>query len=329
MVRSILSILLGAFVLFEAGSVQAEERKKIMIGYVAPSALLLIPLLAREVGIFEKHGLDVDAVLMNGSSRLVQSLIAGDFDYVVAGAAPLLRARIDGADPVILAAATNYTSQRIMVRTNAGIRRLQELDGRIVGVSRYGSEGDTFLRTLLRRVGLQPDTDVTIVQSGAGLTTLQALAAGEIQAAAMGSAAAIAAKQIGAVELANGQDRQVFALMGAVATTRRKINRDRPEVVEFMRAYVEGIHFFKTNREASIRIMQKLMGRLPSKTISVLYDEAKDLYQRLPTPAHEAVQAVLDREADPKAGAFEVSDFVDLSFLGEIEQSRFLEQLYQ
>jgi NitT/TauT family transport system substrate-binding protein len=307
----------------------AQERKKIVSAYVAASEQMIIPALAQQTGIFHKHGLDAQIVLVSGSPRNVQSLIAGNFDYTMAGVTPLLRSRMNGADPALLAAIANYSTQKIVVAPQSGIRKLDELRGKIVGVTQYGSEGDTFLRIALKSANLRPDVDVTIFQTGGGANTVQALAAGKIHAGATGGANALQAKRFGASEIASGEEMKILAPAGTLATTRRKIARDRQEVMNFMRAFVEGIHFFKTNREASIRVMQKFLGGLPLEIINPLYNETRDRLPALPMPMKEAIQAVLDRETDPRAKSLQPADVADLSFLQEIEKSGFFRELYK
>ena len=307
----------------------AQERKKIVVAYVAASEQMIIPALAQQTGIFHKHGLDAQVVLVSGSPRNVQSLIAGNFDYTMAGVTPLVRSRLNGADPAILAAIANYSTQQIVVGPQAGIRKLGDLRGKIVGVTQYGSEGDTFLRIALKSAGLRPDLDVTVFQTGGGANTVQALAAGKIHAGATGGSNALQAKRLGAFEIASGEEMKVLALAGTLAATRRKIARDRQEVTNFMRAFVEAIHFFKTNRDASIRVMQKFMGGLPLEIVSPLYNETKDRLPALPMPMKEAIQSVLDREADSRARALQPGDVADFSFLQEIEKGGFLTQLYK
>jgi len=307
----------------------AQERKKIVVAYVAASEQMMIPALAQQTGIFHKNGLDAQVVLVSGSPRNVQSLIAGNFDYTMAGVTPLVRSRMNGADPAILAAIANYSTQQIVVASQSGIRKLADLRGKIVGVTQYGSEGDTFLRIALKSVGLRPDLDVTIFQTGGGANTVQALAAGKVHAGATGGSNALQAKRLGALEIASGEEMKILAPAGTLATTRRKVARDRPEVMSFLRAFVEGIHFFKTNREASIRVMQRFMAGLPLEIVAPLYDETKKRLPALPTPMKEAIQAVLDREADSRARALQPADVADLSFLQEIEKSGFVRELYK
>jgi len=287
--------ILGVVSIFLADLAETQERKKIVVAYVAASEQMIIPTLAQETGIFRKHGLDAQVVLVSGSPRNVQSLIAGNFDYTMAGVTPLVRAKLSGADPVILAAIANYSSQKILVAPQVRIHKLEELRGKIVGVTQYGSEGDTFLRIALKSAGLRPDIDVTIFQTGGGANTVQALAAGKIQAGATGGANALQAKRFGASEIASGEEMKILALAGTVATTRRHIARDRHEVLSFMRGFVEAIQFFKTNREASIRIMQKFMAGLPADIVTPLYNETRERLPVLPLPMKDAIQAVFDR----------------------------------
>jgi ABC-type nitrate/sulfonate/bicarbonate transport system substrate-binding protein len=329
------TLFIVAWVIFSAGAMRAhdrataQERKKIVVAYVAASEQMIVPTVAQEAGIFRRHGLDAQVVLVSGSPRNVQSLIAGNFDYTMAGVTPLVRARLSGADPAILAAIANYSTQKIVVAAQAKIHKVEELRGKIVGVTQYGSEGDTFLRIALKSAGLRPDVDVTIFQTGGGANTVQALAAGRIHAGATGGANALQAKRFGAYEIASGAEMKVLAPAGTLATTRRHIARDRQEVLSFMRAFVEAIHFFKTNREASIRIMQKFMAGLPREIIEPLYEETRDALPVLPLPMKEALQAVLDRETDAKARALQPADVTDLSFLQEIEKSGLVKDLYK
>jgi ABC-type nitrate/sulfonate/bicarbonate transport system substrate-binding protein len=239
-----------------------------------------------------------------------------------------MRARMGGADPVILAATSDTSRQRIVAGPGTGIHRLQDLKGKTIGVTQYGSEGDNFLRAALKSAGLQPGSDVTIFQTGGNPQTVVALLAGKLQAASMGRSTALAAEQKGAKELLNGHQLNFLSPSGTLATTTRNIQRDPNTVLRFMSAYVEGIHYFKNNRERSIRIMQKYMGGLSESSVAALYDEVKDVYRPLPFVSDEAMQTVLDRETDPKAKGYKPGDFIDMSYLRKIEKSGLVAKLY-
>ena len=131
----------------------SQTRRKVMVAYVAPGITQAVPSIAKEAGLFTKHGIDAEVILLTGSPRLIQTLIAGDIDYALGGVSSVLRARIRGADPVIVAGTTNFTSQRVLVRPDSSLQRLQDLKVKAEAVTQYGSQGDTFFRDALKKVG--------------------------------------------------------------------------------------------------------------------------------------------------------------------------------
>ena len=136
---------------------------KLRVAFVSPSVALSLPWVAKELGILAKHDLFAEILLITGSPRLVQTLIAGDVDVVFAGVTALTRARLRGAEVAILGASANLSSQKLMVIRSSKVRRLEDLKGATIGVSQFGSEADTFTRNALATVGLRPDRDVTIL----------------------------------------------------------------------------------------------------------------------------------------------------------------------
>jgi ABC-type nitrate/sulfonate/bicarbonate transport system substrate-binding protein len=305
--------------------------QKLNIAIVSPNPPFAIPWLAQETGIFARYGFDAEVPLVAGSPRVTQSLIAGDFDYAIPGATALMRARISGADTVILATSSNRVSAfKLMVHPRSGISSLPELRGRTVAVTQYGSDADSFLRILISRVGLTSD-DLTILQHGGSPQGAAALLSGNLDAAVIGGAAVGTAEQGGMTTLAVARDFNIPTAIGTIATTRRAIDRDRASVQRFIQAYVEAIHYYRTQRDPTIQILQKYMADLPLDEVIALYEEAREDFQPLPVPSDEALQAGLDREieANPEARDFQPSDFVDLSFLRELEQSGFVERLYR
>lgn len=308
----------------------AIAQRKVTVTFVAPTLSQTIPWIAKEAGIFAKRGIDADVILLTGSPRAVQTLLAGDIEYTIAGGQSAIRARIRGADPVMLATSANFSSQRVLLRPESNLQRLQDLKGKTVGVTQYGSGGDTFLRAALRQVGLRPDAEVTILQMGGTPQVGASLIAGKVDAGVSGESSVLLIHQGKMKQLpgASAKEMKILASGAPLITTRRYISRERPNVMQFMRAYVEGIHYFKTNKDGSVRALQKLLRGATEAEISILYDDQRDVIDPLPVPSDEALQAELDRETDPKAKNLKLTDFVDLTFLREIEKSGFLAELY-
>ena len=309
----------------------AQTRRKVLVAYVAPGITQVIPWVAKEAGLFPKHGIDAEVILLTGSPRLIQTLLAGDVDYALGGTASVLRARFRGADPVIVAGTTNFTGQRVLIRPDSTLQRLQDLKGKTVGVTQYGSQGDTFLRDALKKNGLKPDADVSILQMGGTPQVASALVAGKVDAAVSGESSLLLIHQGRAKSLPGGSAKELkVAGVGATLNvTRRFLARDREGVMRFLRAYVEGIHYFRTNREGSIRALQKFFRGATLEQTAFVYDDQREVIDPLPIPSDEAIQGELDRETDAKAKTFKPADFMDMSLLREIEKSGFLTELYK
>jgi NitT/TauT family transport system substrate-binding protein len=325
--RNLHALIAGCLLFSLTIGTAAAEKSRVAI--VSPSPNLSMPWVAKEAGIFSKHGLDVDVILLTGSPRLVQSLIAGDVDYAVVGASATMRARMRGADVVILAATTNVSSQKILVGRHSGIRRLEDLKGRVVGVSQYGSEADAFARAALSKTTLRPEKDVTILQLGGHPQVAAALVAGKIEAGVLGGLAFLTAQKSGAVVLTSAVELKMISLGAVLAVTASYVQRNRGSVMRFVRAFTEAANYFRTNREGTIPILQKYMGGISSENAGFLYDDNVELFDELPVPAEKGLQEALSRESDAKAKQFKPADFVDLSFLKEIDKSGLVDKLYR
>jgi len=318
-----------ATIFFLVAANHAIAADKLRIAYVAPSVTLSLPWVAKELGILAKHDLAAEILLITGSPRLVQSLIAGDVDVAFAGVTALTRARVAGADVAILGAVANLSSQKLLVGRNSKIRRLEEVKGSTIGVSQYGSEADTFARNALARAGLRPDKDVTIIQLGGHPQVAAAMVAGKIEVGALAGLPALTVERSGGRLLSSAVELKILSPSGTFATTRGYIQRKRTVVERLTRSFVEAVHYLKTNRSGSIALLQKYFGGLSAEESAYLYDEQADLLERLPAPNDKALQAVLDRENDAKLKTMSPADFVDASFFREIEKSGLIEQLYR
>jgi ABC-type nitrate/sulfonate/bicarbonate transport system substrate-binding protein len=216
-----------------------------------------------------------------------------------------------------------------MVSRSSKVRRLEDIRGVTIGVSQYGSESDTFARNALAKAGLKPDKDVTILQLGGHPQVAAAIAAGKLEAGVLRGLATLTAEKSGARVITSAVELKLLSPSGTFATTRGLIQRKRSVVERLMRSFVEAIHLLKTNRSAAIPLMQKYMGGLSAEEATYLYQEQVDLMEALPAPNDKAIQAVLERESDPKLKSASPADFVDASFFRDIEKSGMIEQLYR
>jgi NitT/TauT family transport system substrate-binding protein len=302
--------------------------QKVTVAIVSPTEVFAVPWIGKDRGIFLKHGFDVEVPLVTGSPRLVQSLIAGDFDYVMPGVSAVVRARLQGADPVLLATTTDYSNQNLVVHPRAGIHGLADLRGKLIGLSQLGSDADTFLNFVLDKAGLKQE-EVSKLQTGGHPQTLAALVSGNLDVGVLGTGNLLAAQQAGATKLAGAREYRVFGASGALTTTRGYVGRDRDKVLRFMRAWVETVHYYRTQRDESIRILQEHMSDLPAEQLAFLYDDVLQQLQPLPLVSEEGIQFLLDQEEDPRARSIKPAELLDMSLLHEIERSGFVDALYK
>lgn len=132
---------------------QSATAQKLLLSHVAINPGQGLLWVVRDGGFLTKNGLSGDVVYIPGSPRTVQSLLAGDVDYAIAGAPAFLRARMQGADTVILSSISGFVSQRLVLRLDSPMTNIKELRGKTIGVTQYGSAGDSFLRAALKKAG--------------------------------------------------------------------------------------------------------------------------------------------------------------------------------
>ena len=273
--------------------VQAE---KLTLAHVAINPGQGMLLLAKDSGLLAKYGFTADVVLIPGTPRTVQALIAGDLDYAVAGTPAVLRARMQGADVVVLGSLANYSSQRVFVRPDSTINSIRELKGKLIGVTQYGSAGDTFLRAALKKIGMK-ENEVTILQMGGTPGVAQALESRRIEVGVLGDSGMLLVFRgiVRPLKGASSRELGFKALDAPLSTTERKIKADRNAVLRFVQAYVETIHYFKTNKTGSIRIFKKYMRGLSDEDLGAWFEETRESLKPLPYPDEEGLRAELEQ----------------------------------
>jgi len=302
--------------------------EKLTLAYVAVNPSQGMLWVAKDSGILAKHGFTADIILVPGTPRTIQALIAGDLDFAVAGSPAAIRARLQGADVVMLASLNSYSSQRVFVKRDSKLQSFSELRGKIIGVTQYGSAGDTFLRAALKKIGMK-DSDVTVLQMGGTPGVAQALEAGRIEVAVLGDSGMMLVFRGIARPLKGASSRELGfkSLDGPLNTTERKIKADRGMVLRFVQAYVEAIHYFKTNKAGTIRIFQKYMRGLSEDDLAGWLEDLRESLRPLPYPDEEALRADLEQIGVPKSQA--LPSFINTTFLDEIQKSGLIDKLYK
>jgi ABC-type nitrate/sulfonate/bicarbonate transport system substrate-binding protein len=314
------------FLVVLCGFPRVASAEKLTLAHVAVNPSQGMFWVAKDSGILGKYGFTADIVLIPGTPRTVQALIAGDLDYSVAGSPAVIRARMQGADVVMLAGLSGYPSQRVFVRRDSTLQSPKDLKGKIIGVTQFGSSGDTFLRSALKKIGLK-ESEVTVLQMGGTPGVSQALEASKIEVAVLGDSGMLLVFRGIARPLKGASARELGfkGIDGPLATTERKIRADRTSVQRFVQAYVEAVHYFKTNKPGTIRILKKYMRGLTDDDLGVWLDDVRESTRSMPYPDEEALRAELNQIGVAKS--FAPATFVNTTFLDELQKSGFTEKL--
>lgn len=269
---------------------------------------------AQDAGIFRKHGLRLELIFIAGGSLSTQALIGKSLDLLQTGGPPFLNAYLRGARLKIIGGVTNILPYVLI--TSSRVASAEQLRGKKIGISRFGSNTDFVVRLALGILGLTP-ADVTVLQVGGSQSRLVALKAGTIDATVLSPEEAMAAQKLGLNPLLDFVAKGVEFPHVNIVAREEYLQEQGPLVKRFMAAYLEAIRFFKTHKEEAVRKMM-VLSRLNDREIA---EKAFDVYTRsLPDDGRptikglETVLADFARE-DPKAKGLTIAQIVDLSFL--------------
>ncbi len=268
---------------------------------------------AQDAGIFRKHGFTLEMIFIAGGSLSTQALIGGSLELLMTGGPPFLNAYLRGARLKIIGGVTNILPYVLI--TGGGIGSSEQLRGKRIGISRFGSNTDFVVRLTLGKLGLTP-ADVTVLQIGGSQSRLVALKAGSIEATVLSPEEALAAQKLGLNPLLDFVAKGVEFPHVNIVAREEYLQTQAPLVKRFMTAYLEAIHFFKTRKEEAVRKMM-VLSKLNDREVA---EKAYEVYSRsLPDDGRptikglEAVLADFARE-NPKAKVT-VGQIVDPSFL--------------
>ncbi len=281
-------------------------------------------MIAREAGYFADEGLAVDLVRVGGSTRIVAALIGGSGQLIHAGEPAVVPAVVQGSDAVLIGAISGVNRHHLIARPE--IKDVRELKGKTVGITSFGSTSDYILRTILEKNGLDPSKDVSIVQTGGQPEGMAAMVGGKIYAQRMSFPLHLKAIQLGMKELV---DLPTEENTGTVITTRSYIAQRRSTVIRFMRAFIRGMHRYKTDKEFAKRVISKFAQLKDEAILEATWREYAGDLQRTPRPTLKGIQQVIDSGIAGKKIDLKAERLVDLSIVDELERSGFIDSVYK
>jgi NitT/TauT family transport system substrate-binding protein len=327
---------LGFGLLFLSASALPQARaasaplEKLTIGWSAVAGSQAPFWITKEAGLFEKNGLDVIMIYLDGGSRAAQAMMSGDLPIAqVGGNAPVV-ARLRGADITLIGGLLNILAYSMVVSPE--IKKPEDLRGKKLTVSRFGSNSDYATRKILIKWGLRPDVDVAVLQIPGGQPTrLAAIQSKQVHGMVAQPPVTNLARKFNMNIIAEPED-----FGGAYPTTpvaaRISFIKDKRETVrKFTRALLEGIHVYKTQKDFSKKVIAKYVKTDDNEALEDSYQFFSRLVPQKPYPSLDAVKEALAElgEKDLKVRSAKPEEFVDMSIIKEFDDNGFIDGLYK
>ena len=297
------------------------------IAYSSISGAMAPLWMAHDYGFFRAQGLDVQLLYIGGGSVATQALLGGDVQFVRLGANAVVQASLRGANLKMIANTINTLVFSLMSRPE--IQSAKELKGKKVGVTRLGGSTDFALELALKKWGLRRGSDVAVIQTGGMPQLLGAMTGGIVDAGVISPPTNLTAAKLGLKELVDFGDIGIVYPNSPLATTQNFLEKNRSLSLRFLRAYCEGIHRMRTNRDVAIKVLAKYTKVQDAEILGELYRIYGVKYlEAIPKVRLDAVDEVLRSEVKTSTPV-KAADFVDNSLVTELEQQGFFQTLYR
>jgi NitT/TauT family transport system substrate-binding protein len=326
----IFGVLLSSLSQHNIAIAASPSLEKLTIGWSAVAGSQAPFWITKEAGLFEKNGLDATMIYLDGGSKATQAMLSGDVPIAqVGGNAPIV-ARLRGVDITLIGGMLNILAYSMVVSPE--IKRPEDLRGKKLTVSRYGSNSDYATRKILLKWGLKPDIDVAILQIPGGQPTrLAAIQTKQVHGMVAQPPVTNMARKFNLSIIAQPEDFGGAYPTTPVATRVAYIRERRDTLRKFTRALLEGVYVYKTQKDFSKKVIGKYVKTDDNDALEDSYQFFSRLVPQKPYPSLEAVKEALAElgERDPKARAARPEDFVDISLIKEFDDNGFIDGLYK
>ena len=276
-------------------------------------------------GLFLRNGLSVEIIFTRAA---IETLVAGEVEFGQMTGALMSSAKLQGADPVMIAGIQDQLDDRLVARPT--IKSMEELKGKRIGIFRFGSASHLRVLNILPRYGLS-ERDVAFLQIGDNPARLIALLGGAIDATLLPPPDHLEALRGNMKLLLNLRELNVSYQGTGLVTTQRLLAKRRDLARRFIKSYVEAIHLVKTNPEVSKRAFSKYRQTKDEKQLEDAYQTLREVVKPKPYPSLEGFNTIIKDaiERIPAAKSANAKDFIDASLLEELDRSGYIDGLYR
>ncbi len=317
----------GVIALLVPVSLLASDRVTVVYSFTSGSTLPLW--VAQEAGLFKKNDLDVVLVSVQGSARAAQTLLSGDADVAALGGEVVVLSALKGGNMKIFAGIVDVFPSTIFAAKN--ITRPEQLKGAKIAISTFGSSSDFSVRYALRKMGLNPYKDVTILQIGNQPNRFAALSSGAVQATIINPPLTLQAQRMGfqpLVDLAASGLKYPQAEMVSLST----YMKSHEDVMRRLtRAHTESLYLIHTQNAPSQRALQDFMKMNDPRVIEDTIESYRNYFPKKPYPSVQAIQFVIDylAQKQPTVQTLKPETLLEPRFVQELDEDGFINQLYR
>jgi ABC-type nitrate/sulfonate/bicarbonate transport system substrate-binding protein len=281
--------------------------------------------IAQDKGIFNKYGLAVDLKYMLSATG-TQALLSGSVD-IVNPATELVEAGLGGARVAFIIGILNRAV--LSLYSKPELKQLSDLRGKVLGVTLPGSTTDLTAKILLQQAGMVPGKDVQITHLQGMPDIITALSQGRIDAGIISAPTTLKAKQAGLKELVDITARNVPMIHAGLATTRDFIKSSPDKVRRYVQAYIEANKIARTDPETTKQLIAKYTKTDNKEDLDETYNTYARAWEQAPYVSPAAMQTFLNFAVNPAAKTAKPEQFIDNSFVAELDKSGFIKELYK
>ena len=306
--------------------VEAQDKLRVGQGSISLQSGLMH--IAKDRGLFAKYGLDVETIYIPGGSTNIHVLISGNLDLSQLSGAPGAAANLEGADIVYFAGLLDKLNYQLITRPE--IKSVEQLKGKKFGVSRFGSSADFGMRAMLKRLGVDPVKDASILQIGDEPSRIAAIKSGNIDGTVANAPFGLEAERLKLFVLADSVKMNIPFFNTGLLGSRRFLDKQEGKVMNFLRAYLEAIKILKTERDYSIKALGQFTRVSNLKSVAEGYDYFVKQLEPVPYPSVPAMQAVVDQiaESNPKAKGIDAKNYINDRYLKRLDEEGFIKKIW-
>jgi NitT/TauT family transport system substrate-binding protein len=315
--------LLAALLVFIGSATPAwtAEPTSFRVSYGGTAGYQLPLWVNKELGFSKKYGVDLEIILIQAGSPNIQALLGGSLQLTQTAASSAVIGANQGAPVVIVATLENKLPMLLISRPE--IKEPQQLRGKVIGINRFGGSNDAAILMAVKAWKMQP-SDIKMLQTGGTSARMAALMTKKVDATVQSYPEIYQARKMGMNVLADIGDFGFYTNTSNIVT-RSYLKQNRAAIKGFIKGQIEGMHYVKTNKEGSLKILRKHLQITDNEAVEGTYEFFAKRLARSPRTELEGIKNILH---SIEAGQKNPADFVDMSLIDEIEKEGFVQKLY-